>query len=266
MLSIELSSPDNVGTKINLPELKEGNGTVVFLVNGFGGCAPCITRILHKKLQLQRISVYDLDWNDIYLRRRSVYLTFTDTEFIRQMVELVIPTIKSARPIIMIGESLGGDAILEVAARVLPRKIDFLGIIDSVNKLGQRTTKQVPANVNYFYNRWTKNPSLPRNIESWKFPGTNYRLGIPLNASKSGELFCQNPSTYSDQQEQSYGYHADGTPILVAQTINSRISKQKILTHACKNAIYKDPYIQQQILEIIRKIDAKSHSAPNRSS
>ncbi|NEQ67271.1 MAG: alpha/beta hydrolase [Symploca sp. SIO2D2] len=266
MLETELASPDNVGTKINLQELQAGSSPVVLLVNGFGGCAPCITRILHKKLQLQSISVYDLDWNDIYLRRRSVYLTFTDTKFIQQMVELVIPTINSERPIILIGESLGGDAILEVAARIRPRKIDFLGIIDSVNKLGQRTTKEVPANVNYFYNRWTKNPSLPRNIDSWKLPGTNYRLGIPLNASKSGELFCQNPSTYSDQQEQSYGYNADGTPILVANTTSSSVTKQKILTHACKNAIYKDPYIQQQIFEIIKKIDVKSHSAPNRSS
>lgn len=253
MVKLELSSPDNVGTKINFQELKEGSSPVVFLVNGFGGCAPCITRILHKKLQLQGISVYDLDWNDIYLRRRSVYLKFNDTKFIRQMVESLIPTIKSVRPIILIGESLGGDTILEVARRVMPRKIDFLGIIDGVNKLGKRTTKQVPANVSYFYNRWTRNPSLPRNIEAWKFLGTNYRLGIPFNASESGELFCEHPSTYSDQKEQSYGYNADGSPILI-QDAESGITKQKILTHACKNAIYKDPYIQQEIFESIVQI------------
>lgn len=253
MVKTELSSPDNVGTKINFQELKEGTTPVAFFVNGFGGCAPCITRILHKKLQLQGISVYDLDWNDIYLRRRSVYLEFSDTKFIRQMVESVIPTIKSGRPIILIGESLGGDAILEVAKRTMPRKIDFLGVIDGVNKLGLRTTKQVSANVGYFYNRWTRNPSLPRNIEPWKFTGIHYQLGIPFNASKSGELFCHQLSTYSDQKEQSYGYNADGSPLLLSDR-DSGVTKQKILTHACKNAIYKDPYIQQQMFEIIMQI------------
>jgi hypothetical protein len=91
MPNTELSSPNNLGTKLNWRELEKGSGSVVFLVNGFGGCAPCITRNLHKKLQSQGIFVYDVDWNnDVHRRRSSVYLRFSTSTFIRQMVNEVI--------------------------------------------------------------------------------------------------------------------------------------------------------------------------------
>jgi len=35
---------------INFNELTTGQGTVVFLVNGFGGCAPCICQKLQGDL------------------------------------------------------------------------------------------------------------------------------------------------------------------------------------------------------------------------
>jgi hypothetical protein len=73
------------GTDINWNELKNGNGPVVFLVNGFGGCAPCISRTLHDKLKANDIAVYDFDWNDIYRRTQQDNFNLADAEFLRQM-------------------------------------------------------------------------------------------------------------------------------------------------------------------------------------
>jgi hypothetical protein len=75
----------------------------------------------------------------------------------------VIPAIKPGRKILMIGHSFGSDTLLKVAQLIMPRKIAFLGVLDTIEKFGKRTTKVVPSNVEYFYNRWTKYPSLPRN-------------------------------------------------------------------------------------------------------
>jgi hypothetical protein len=265
MITTELVSPENIGTKIDFEELKNGCSPVAFFVNGFGGCAPCITRNLHKKLQLEQISVYDLDWNDIYIRRQSVYLSFSDSTFVNDMVKKVIPAIKPGRKILMIGHSFGSDTLLKVAQLIMPRKIAFLGVLDTIEKFGKRTTKVVPSNVEYFYNRWTKYPSLPRNIPAFGIPGTTLQIGIALNPNQSGELLIDNHSTYSDQKEQSYSYNADGSPILVPdeshQTNNVKErgksgdkTRHQIITHGCKYAIYKDLYIQQQMWEIIKQM------------
>ena len=63
-----------------------------------------------------------------------------------------------------------------------------------------------------------------------------------------------------NQKEQSYAYYADGSPILVADQNNSKTrqkspdnNRHQIITHGCKYAIYKDPYIQQQMFEILKE-------------
>ena len=251
MLDPQLCSSENIGNKIDFYKLKHETNPVVFFVNGFGGCAPCITRNLHQNLQLQNICVCDLDWNDIYLRKRSVYWQFTDTIFINDMVNKVIPIVNPQRKIIAIGHSLGANALLEIARRIMPRKIAFLGILDAVKSWGLRSTKPVSSNVEYFYNRWTKNPSLPRNLPALSIFGSTYKIGVAINAHQSGELLISNSLTYSNQKEQSYGYYADGSPIIVT---NHRHARHQIVTHGCQNAIYKDLYIQQQMFSIIQKI------------
>lgn len=255
MINLILNSSDNLGNKIDFQELKQGTKPIVFLVNGFGGCAPCINRNLAQKLKLEPISVYDLDWNDIHLRRQSVYINFHATNFINDMVYKVIPVIPPERKIFLIGHSFGGDALLKIARQIMPRPITFLGILDGVKKFGQRTTISVPPNVQYFYNRWTKYPSLLGKMPELKIPGTNKRIGVAINAIQSGAILRDNPSTYNDQKEQSYGYDTGGFPILVTKNLSRKTQPQhQIITHSGKYAIYKDPYIQQQMFEIIKSI------------
>lgn len=259
MTNLELSVSENIRNKLDFQELKQGNQPIVFFVNGFGGCAPCINRGLFKKLQSEPISVYDLDWNDIHLRRKSVYTKFTANNFINDMVEKVIPSIKPERKLILIGHSFGGNAILEIAEKIIPRKISFVAILDGIKKFGTRTTISVPRNIQYFYNRWTKYPSLPSKIPEFIIPGINKRIGVPINAQQSGKLSIENSLTYSDQKEQSYAYHADGSPILVTEYLSQENQVQhQIITHGGRYAIYKDLYIQQQIYEIIKDIALKN--------
>ena len=243
MFDPELSSPQNIGSKINFEELKYGTKAIAFLVNGFGGCAPCIARNLHKNLLLQNYYVCDLDWNDIELRKQSVYLKFNDSSFIENMVNRVIPSIAPNRKIIAIGHSLGANALLKIAHKIAPRKIAFLGILDAVGGFGLRSNCLVSANVEYFYNRWTKHPSLARNIPAINIRGTKYQIGIAVDAYRSGELSLESFLTYNNQQEQSYA----------RKDLFANL-QQKILTHGCQNAIYQDLDIQQQMFDIIQKI------------
>ncbi len=243
---------DPSGTSINWEEIKTSDGPIVFLVNGFGGCAPCMTPELKKKLREKKIAVYDLDWNNIYIRRRSAYSDLDDRKFIRQMVEEVIPAIAPSRPIILIGHSFGGNALLKLAHQIGSRQITFLAVLDGVNQKYRRTTEAVAENIGYFYNRWTKYSSLPGGIPALPIPGTGYYIGAPMNPQDSGEITAVYPASYSNQKEQSYRYNADGSPILKYP------NQPQIITHAGKNAIYQDAYIQQEMFDIILQILSKN--------
>ena len=244
MFNSELCSPQNIGSKIDFEELKHGTKAIAFLVNGFGGCAPCVARNLHKNLQLQNVYVCDLDWNDIELRKQSVYSKFSDASFVDDMVNRVIPSVAPNRKIIAIGHSLGANALLKVTRAIAPRTIAFLGILDAVRGWGLRSNQSVSANVEYFYNRWTKYSSLPRNVPAINIWGTKYRIGVAFDAYRSGELPLDSSFTYSNQQEQSY----------TREDLSSDIIQPKILTHGCQNAIYQDFNIQQQMFNIIQKL------------
>ncbi len=266
---IKIGKIDKTGTDLNWEDIKNGSGPVVFLVNGFGGCAPCLTPELKQKLQTENISVYDLDWNDINIRRQRGFSDLTDSKFIQQMVTEVIPTINLDRPLIFIGHSFGADSLLKIAKLINPRQISLLAVLDGVNKLGIRTREIVPPNVDYFYNRWTKNPSLPGGIAALPIPGTHYDIGAPANAGDIGELLCHAKSC--DQKEQSYSYKANGLPVLLQANLahltdvnylaksdiissNNHSNNHKIVSHGGKNAIYQDSYIQQELFEMIKKI------------
>lgn len=251
--------------KLNCQELEKNSNPVAFFVSGFGGRADCISPNLRKRLQLQGISVYDHAWNDIYGRRSSVYLRLSSSIFITQMVNEVIPKIKPNRPIILIGHSLGSDVLLKVAHQLKTRKIDFLAMLDGVQTNGRRTTNSVPENISYFYNRWTINPSFPGYLSAVQIPGIAYKIGVPLNAYESGYLFCDRNSTYSDQNEQSYSYTDDEKPILLRTSIKFLTKfnanfleveniKYQPTTHAYKNAIHKNLYIQKQMFEIVMQL------------
>jgi hypothetical protein len=244
------------GTDINWNEVKTGSGPIVFLVNGFGGCDPCITRDLHAKLKNSQIAVYDFDWNDIHRRTQQNHLKLSDTEFLSQM-NFVLESVPKSRPIILIGHSFGGDSVLKVAQRT-SRKISLLGVLDAVEFGGVRTRRSVRSNVQLFYNRWTKNPS---NL----FVGP----GIPLNPKSTGSLNCD--AQICKQEEQSFGYNADGSahrvdcesfeitcpgynPAPVALG-GSNGTKHRRITHGGGvTAIYKDQYIQESLFQAIIQI------------
>ncbi|OKH30657.1 hypothetical protein NIES2119_30490 [[Phormidium ambiguum] IAM M-71] len=205
------------------------------------------------------LSVFDLAWNDIYGKQSSVYMRFSAAKFIDQMVNEVIPAIAPHREIILIGYSLGGDTLLKVAHKIKHKKIDFLGIIDAVQPNGKRTTNSVPTNVSYFFNRWTVNPSFLRNFPEMRVPKIGYKIGIPLNADRTGELLCDSSSTFADQQEQSYAFNIDGTPILLPRISNNlpanfAAPKYQPIVHSYQYGIHKDLYIQQQMFTTIMQI------------
>ena len=257
-------SPALAGTNIDWNELKNGSGPVVFLVNGFGGCAPCITRKLHEKLKASGIAVYDFDWNDIYRRTQQNNFNLADAEFLQQM-EGVINAVPQSRPIVLIGHSFGGDSSLKVAQRT-SRRIELLGVLDAVELGGIRTGRSVRSNVGYFYNRWTSNPS------GLRVPGIPVGAGIPLNPGTSGAVSCS--AGTCDQKEQSYGYRADGSairdnceswevtcpgynPIPVALG-GSNGTKHRRITHGGDNAIYNDELIQEQLFLKIQQLSLAS--------
>lgn len=249
-----LSPSAQAGTDIDWNELNNGSGPVVFLVNGFGGCDPCITRTLHDRLKANGIAVYDFDWNDIYRRTQQDNFNLSDAEFLQQM-EGVIKAVPLSRPIVLIGHSFGGDSSLKVAQRT-SRNIELLGVLDAVELGGIRTGRSVRSNVTYFYNRWTSNSSK----------------GIPLNSGTSGSVSCS--AGTCDQKEQSYGYRADGSairdncerwevtcpgynPIPVALG-GSNGTKHRRITHGGDNAIYKDQLIQEQLFQRIQALSLAS--------
>lgn len=259
--------PSPPGTDINFNEIRTGNGPVVFLVNGFGGCAPCIARALHNKLKANGIAVYDFDWNDIYRRNQQNNFNLADAEFLQQM-EAVISAVPQSRPIVLIGHSFGGDSALKVAQRT-SRRIALLGVLDAVELGGIRTRRSVSNNVSFFYNRWTSNPS------GMQIPGIPVGAGIPLNHGMNGEVSCSAGSC--DQKPQSYGYRADGSPeidncesweasctgynpIPVALG-GSNGTKQRRITHGGSNAIYKDQLIQEELFRKIQPLTLQARSS-----
>jgi pimeloyl-ACP methyl ester carboxylesterase len=246
--------PIKAGTNLDWNELQNGRGPVVFLVNGYWGCSPCISRTLHDRLKSNGIAVYDFDWNDIYRQTQLENFNLADAEFLRQM-EGVINAVPQSRPIVLIGHSFGGDSSLKAAQRT-SRRIELLGVLDGVELGGIRTGRSVRSNVGYFYNRWTSNPS------GLRIPGIPLGPGIPLNPGTSGAVSCS--ARTCDQKEQSYGYNADGSadrdncaryeftcPGYEPWPGGSNGTKHKRITHGGDNAIYKDQLIQQELLQLI---------------
>jgi len=149
----------------------------VFLVNGFTGC--CVPgKKFRTFLEEKGAYVHEANWNHIDQEGNPGVPVAdtddfawkvtpsppTDEKFIEQMKEVIkkIDAKDPSKPIVLIGHSFGGDAVLEVAQRIGDRRIAFLAILDGVGKGGLRKniTQPVPKNVDYFFNRWQQNPPL----------------------------------------------------------------------------------------------------------
>lgn len=86
----------------------------------------------------------------------------SDEKFLSE-VAAYVDALPADRPVILIGHSFGGDSVLE-AARKIKRPILFLAALDPVGGGGLRRLdleREVPANVQYFYNRWQSNGLFP---------------------------------------------------------------------------------------------------------
>jgi pimeloyl-ACP methyl ester carboxylesterase len=260
--------------KLGAGELSQGTGPVVILVNGFGGCNPCITPALQRALIEARIDTFNVDWNDINRRKQSTNLRLDDSEFLAQMRQ-VINEIPLRRPIVLIGHSFGGDSALKVASNST-RRIELLAVLDAVELGGVRSRRNVGPNVTYFYNRWTNYPTglfVPALSE------LGYQGAIPFDATAtSGEVGCP-ASSRCDQREHSYAYFKDGsqvrepcwtwevtcpgynaTPIILG---GSNGTKHRRVTHGGDNAIYRDELIQEQLLRLITALDKQSRATPS---
>ncbi|MGH7207006.1 MAG: alpha/beta hydrolase [Nitrospiraceae bacterium] len=177
-----------------------GNYTaVVFLVNGFTGC--CVPgEKFQQFLRDKGAYVHISNWNEIDqkghpgvpLKDGTWKVTPSppnDETFNKQMREVIDKIDKKdpAKPIVLIGHSFGGDAVLQVAKRIEGRKIAFLAVLDGVGKGGLRKniTKPVPDNVDYFFNRWQQNPGIVGSTGADPMPEIHW---IPLDRLLSGKI------------------------------------------------------------------------------
>jgi hypothetical protein len=162
----------------------------------------------------------------------------------------------------LIGHSFGGDSLLSLAPRI-NRRIQFLGVIDPTAAGGLRepvTRRGVPANVDYFFNRWEMNALASSNVVPF-----DSRL---VNGSISG---CG--ARNCDQQEQSLARKEDGSEIRIAceswevtcEGYNpipvflggSNGTKAKRLAH---NDMPLDAYLQRQMADRINQVLTASQS------
>lgn len=271
----------SAGTDINFEELKTGKGPVVFLVNGNFGCNPCIARSLYNRLRKSNIDVYDLDWNDPWRRKQSTNLNLSDKYFISEMIE-IIRKIPEDRPIVMIGHSFGGDSILKLAhalksdvviADPVPlqkdKEVALLAVLDGVAYGGKRTREPVGSNVNYFFNRWTRNPSTMGGQRETGAPLPPLpTASIPVDPTTSGNVPCS--AKKCDQEEQSVARTLQGRDVGIPFPFPTTVPQGNLTTqpiyHGGKHAIYNDAYIQNRLYDLVLAIDKASRSPSSRPS
>jgi uncharacterized repeat protein (TIGR01451 family) len=230
-----------------------------YLVNGFGGC--CIPPQVQSHLEAKGAIVHVSNWNDIDQHGNPGDLDptdftirgadpSTDQNFVNQM-GTAIHRLDPALPLILIGHSFGGDAVLEVAQENQDRRMDFLGVLDPVGRGALRAnvtgylSDPVPASVAYFFNRWEQ--PLPASIGPL---GVVTPLGWiplegpppPLDFFLSGHLLSnaqQNNQAKQNNRRDAQGHtiHVDPFNIVPA-----------VLTHV---GVPNDTYIQKQMNHIL---------------
>ena len=171
-----------------------------FLINGYFGC--CIPDQVQRVLEARKGSSLDKDgyllpwgfkglgiptrignWNNLFAPGDQTMFD-NDEEFRIQMLKALSNGNTNA-PIILIRHSFGADSLVKVikcesgqdsecvvrdrrtgqnGEPRQRRKVMFFGAIDTTGSGGFRTKKAIPNNVNYLFNRWTKNPTTIASI------------------------------------------------------------------------------------------------------
>jgi hypothetical protein len=225
---------------------------VVFLVNGFTGC--CIPEKIKTFLveEKKEVCVHVSNWNHIDqkghpgvpLKDGTWKITPsppTDEGFVNDMRKTIKDDIDPSTPLILIGHSFGGDAVLQVAKRIEGRKIAFLAVLDGVGKGGLRKniTKPVPDNVEYFFNRWQQNPGTIASTGDDPTPEIHW---IPLDRLLSGKI--KSHAAESNQKKQN----AEKTKTCKTKYRDPANAIPNLLTHG---GVPNDSCIQAKVRKIL---------------
>lgn len=219
---------------------------VAFLINGYTGC--CIPKRVRDFLKEHPgVVVYEGNWNDLERRRNPGgfnprEVNTSDEYFIGQM-QTAIAQVPEATPIIIIGHSFGGDAVLQVVKRVRPRRIAFLAVLDPVGRGGlrQNLTWPVPANVDYFFNRWQQNPPFPADAVT----GNESANVVPFDALTSGKIKGNSQAGRSEERKQN----TEKTAACRTKYRDPAKVVPQLLSHS---ELPNDGCIQAQIIDFLR--------------
>ena len=143
---------------------------VVYYVNGWGGgnnaSIPVAVRQYLNSVTGVVPQITRVNWNGYSNENSNNWPSERENDHMVGQLVAQLDAHSDADTIIMIGHSLGGDTLLEVA-RNTSREIDVLATLDPVGALGFRYVLQqhaVPNNVKYFYNRWQTNTAWPIDV------------------------------------------------------------------------------------------------------
>lgn len=214
-------------------------------VNGWMDCCSWGMKEVQAELIALGAEIRYVPWDSFRDRAPQRTATVRDPIFEQQAADFINNHLAGDRPLILIGHSLGGDSLLSLASQI-NRKILFLGVIDPVAQSGLREPiqeRQVPAHVDYFFNRWQRNRPFPVNI------------------AVDGRIKSCRART-CDQQEQNLARNIHGSPITVNCSYwevycpgykpgSSNGRKQQPLYH--EDMPY-DAYIQQQIIDRLQEL------------
>jgi Ricin-type beta-trefoil lectin domain len=246
----------------------------VVLVNGFRDCCTWknafgvgggagMDRVI-QELKAQNAEIFYTSWSS-FDQGGSQGTLDNDKVFLDRAEYYINNVVEPNRPLILIGHSFGGDSLLSLAPRI-KRPILFLGVLDPTAAGGLRrevvVNREVPGNVDYFFNRWQKNAF---NVED----PINNANAVPFDSRiTDGKIQRCIARRCDDQQEQSIAREANGSekrkdcswlevtcPGFVAPNpfigrVGRKGTKQIRLLHG---DVPLDDYIQQQIVDIIKK-------------
>jgi hypothetical protein len=239
----------------------------VVLVNGYQDCCVWDPRnrgvymeTVVRELQQRGAEFRLVPWDTFRDGAGQRSSTSNDAAFLQEAADFINNRLDPNRPLILIGHSFGGDSLLSLAPRI-NRRIQFLGVIDPTAAGGLRepvTRRGVPANVDYFFNRWEMNALASSNVVPF-----DSRL---VNGTISG---CR--ARNCDQQEQSLARRENGSEIRISceswevtcEGYNpipvflggSNGTKAKRLAH---NDMPSDAYLQRQMADRINSVLASS--------
>ncbi len=209
------------------------------------------------------ITQYFTPWNSVSMisgsvsENQSAKVTVGATQnFINQMTTY-FNSLPTGSEVYLIGHSFGGDSIYRFLNQWKRNKliIKFVAVLDAVKAGGYRSHHQIPNRVEYFFNRWQENFAWP--TDYWS----------------TGKVSCK-AVEQCDQEKQKYSRYADGSVRrrecsvgefgckgtgIKFQGINSSYKKGTKMTRLHHGYVPRDPYIQQQIIDIVSKIANPSY-------